>query len=376
MSCVSKKSLRVHRLGPNFNAREQRTVWRRERARRKRQRSTILATTTLLPVGALSDPASFLHKDNSSSTPQLSNSSVHDFVEGVVPDVLSDVMAAEVDRFDGGSGDDDDDDADGDASTEGVLTTNRRELLMPIDAVALTDELVDKYSRQLHDFAFVEWFSSAAGGSRSVSESKTMMRTIIRLLINVHRLIVCAEPTTTQPTSILQFAQRLICDVTTHRYMIDYLQQYPHKPNTMIQHLYHFQEFVKWMRRIPFVATTANFDFHALSFNDMVVGPIISTTKKTIRKEKRSIDRSRATAVFERRYPAGGLAQLRATLDPDVQEMIERYLGPNAELGNISAATYAEFCEVLFASLYVLAPQGRPGGMLFEMLWYSFFDYI
>ena len=233
-------------------------------------------------------------------------------------------------------------------------------LPLPVTPVSLSDGLLDSYGAPFKAFQFIEWFTSAAGGAKGLGETQTMLRTVIRILLNVHQLLTTPAA---ESMTIIEFSVNLVRDSTLHQGFHSYLTRYPWKPNTMCSHLYQFKDFLSWLRRVPQVAAVHDYDVKLITFFKFVVDPVISTAKKALRKAETKKDNSRSTAVYESRYPTGGLSQLVTTVNAAVEEQLDRYTGAGAVVSNITAEAYSEFMEVLFAAIWVLAPQGRPGGI-------------
>jgi hypothetical protein len=238
---------------------------------------------------------------------------------------------------------------------------------MPLTQVAITDSLADTHGIPLSRYGFITFATSDAGGARDADDVKSRLRTVIKILLNVHQRMLHSAAMTMavppEPLDIVSFAIYLVRESTMHNHLLHYLAKYPWKANTMCQHLYMLKDFYQWLRQVPQVASVSDYDVRRLAFYKFVIDPVIRTAKKSVRKTKRNSDTSKATAVFEGRHPAGGLADCVSVVQAAANEQLLRFTGEGVIVTNISHDAYVEFMEVFFAALWSLAPQGRAGGV-------------
>jgi hypothetical protein len=209
---------------------------------------------------------------------------------------------------------------------------------------------------------------SLRGGGISPGISATILRNTVRYLIRIALSSFLIEecPNIIERTTITHFLQNVVNNESWHDAVSLAAENYPWSPATHYTHLLHFRISLKFYRFIfmPMKHNKARRK-HLLAVETFVelVSDLMRGVKKAISKEKRNKDMSLQKKVFDGKYPAGGMKELRDAAAKEGTRMLLLFSEPTNKKVLVTERLYGDFMQTFFSVLYTFAPQGRPGGI-------------
>jgi len=235
----------------------------------------------------------------------------------------------------------------------------RRPLLLTRQVLAIQEDVLLSYG-------FGEWAASIAGGGKDSAEMTTLLRITIQFLM---RWLAAAQQLgqgIDESWDIMDFFVGALAKLSLFAALANLIQKYPHKGGTLSIHIYAFVASTSFLLTQPQALMTKGFNT-GLNRTIAYLTKTVALVKKVQNKKDRRTDKSVAKCVLERRWPQQGLAQLQAKVVEDIEEIKLKLAMPAADL-SITQEFYKYFMQVLFFSLYVLAPNGRIGGIA-ALMW-------
>lgn len=209
---------------------------------------------------------------------------------------------------------------------------------------------------------------SLRGGGISPGVSLTILRNTVRYLIRIALSSFLIEecPKISEGTTITYFLQKIVNNESWHDAVSLAAENYPWSPATHYTHLLHFRISLKFFR-FAFMPIGHNKERrkHMLAVETFaeLVSDLMRGVKKAISKELRNRDMSLQKKVFDGKYPAGGMKQLRDAAAKEGTRMLLLFAEPTNKKVLVTERLYGDFLQTFFSVLYTFAPQGRPGGI-------------
>jgi hypothetical protein len=225
-------------------------------------------------------------------------------------------------------------------------------------AQALNPTRISEESKAFLALGWTNWHMGFIGANKSAEHTRELLRVVVKLLMRIQKVAIDMDVVQLPPQqSVLDFFTTLVTERVVHAALHTVMQDYTLSLSSLGCHLYDLIEGLRWLR-VQGGSRCKDEDFAAL---DSLIRDSAKGVKRSVRKKKRLSDRSIATAVFNREYPARGLQELREYFEEDANRIGELF--GSGTKPTITDALYRHVLEVLYVGFWVTAPQGRIQGI-------------
>ena len=215
------------------------------------------------------------------------------------------------------------------------------------------------HQQAMEAVGFSSFFCSLTGGGKTAEQSLVLLRTVVKLLLRIHAQALRIGAVQFPPSlTMMNFFAMLVAVPLLCEAVSALVDNYPHSAGSLAVHLYGLREGLGFLRhhlrmrlRLP-----KRFDRNLEHLNQILCN-CAKGAKLRLKRQRRSADNSEEEQVRMRRRPPGGLAELNAILQLDIDAVLALYSG-GTDL-EITDIRYKKFLEVLINAFYVQAPSGR-----------------
>jgi hypothetical protein len=226
-------------------------------------------------------------------------------------------------------------------------------------AQALNPTRISEESQAFLALGWTNWHMGFIGANKTEENTRELLRVVVKILMRIQNVAIDMDVVRLPPhQSVLDFFSSLVSKRVLHAALHRVMQEYTASLSSLSCHLYDLLEGLRWLK-LQGGSSCKDKDFAAF---DSLIRDSAKGVKRSVRKKKRLSDKSIATAVFNREYPARGLAELREMVEEDAKKIILLF-GSDTNQPTITDLLYRHVLEVLYVGFWVTAPQGRIQGI-------------